>query len=140
MVYRAFFDNVFSGMDPEKAHERAFAAIRAGRVVSPIVPKTRAPRTVMGIEFPHAFGLAAGFDKNAAAVPGLLALGFGHVEIGTVTAQAQLLWSATVGTCHAVLHNLYGKYQTLLAGLTMSNAEVQRLTAVPNRQQCEAAE
>ncbi len=43
----------------------------------------------MGIEFPNAFGLAAGFDKNAKAVPGLLALGFGHVEIGTVTARAQ---------------------------------------------------
>jgi dihydroorotate dehydrogenase len=54
-----------------------------------VLPQTRAPRTVMGIEFPNAFGLAAGFDKNARAVPGLLALGFGHVEIGTVTARAQ---------------------------------------------------
>ncbi len=89
MVYRAFFDTVFSRMDPEKAHERAFAAIRAGRVLSPVVRTTDAPRTVMGIDFPHPFGLAAGFDKNAEAVPGLLALGFGHVEIGTVTAQAQ---------------------------------------------------
>lgn len=89
MVYRAFFDTVFSSMDPEKAHERAFAAIRAGRLASPAFRKTYDPRTVMGIEFPNAFGLAAGFDKNAAAVPGLLALGFGHVEIGTVTAQAQ---------------------------------------------------
>jgi dihydroorotate dehydrogenase len=43
----------------------------------------------MGIEFPHAFGLAAGFDKNAKAVPGLLGLGFGHVEVGTVTARPQ---------------------------------------------------
>ena len=94
MVYRAFFDTVFSGMDPEKAHERAFAAIRAARVAAPLLSSQplagpRSPRTVMGIEFPHAFGLAAGFDKNAAAVPGLLALGFGHVEIGTVTARAQ---------------------------------------------------
>ena len=90
MVYRAFFDTVFSSMDPEKAHERAFAAIRMGRGATRFaVPQTRAPRTVMGIEFPHAFGLAAGFDKNARAVPGLLALGFGHVEIGTVTARPQ---------------------------------------------------
>lgn len=94
MVYRAFFDTVFSGMDPEKAHERAFASIRALRFAapllsSPLLSGPRTPRTVMGIEFPHAFGLAAGFDKNAAAVPGLLALGFGHVEIGTVTARAQ---------------------------------------------------
>jgi dihydroorotate dehydrogenase len=90
VVYRQFFDTVFSGMDPETAHERAFAAIRAGRPVSSLVlPSTHAPRTVMGLEFPNAFGLAAGFDKNASAVPGLLALGFGHVEIGTVTAQPQ---------------------------------------------------
>lgn len=90
MVYRAFFDAVFSSMDPEKAHERGFAAIRAGRFATKIaLPKTHAPRTVMGIEFPNAFGLAAGFDKNARAIPGLLALGFGHVEIGTVTARAQ---------------------------------------------------
>jgi dihydroorotate dehydrogenase len=90
VVYRAFFDAVFSSMDPETAHERGFLAIRAGRPATRLVlPRTHAPRTVMGIDFPHAFGLAAGFDKNAKAVPGLLALGFGHVEIGTVTARAQ---------------------------------------------------
>ena len=90
MVYRAFFDAVFRSMDPEKAHERGFVAIRAGRPVTRRVFRTtRAARVVMGIEFPNAFGLAAGFDKNARAVPGLLALGFGHVEIGTVTARAQ---------------------------------------------------
>lgn len=90
MVYQAFFESVFASMDPEKAHERAFAAIRAA---GPVTRRTiRVPtggRTVMGIEFPHAFGLAAGFDKNARAVPGLIGLGFGHVEIGTVTAQPQ---------------------------------------------------
>jgi dihydroorotate dehydrogenase len=90
VVYEAFFQSVFASMDPEKAHERAFAAIRAA---SPLTRRAihvpSAPRTVMGIEFPHAFGLAAGFDKNARAVSGLLGLGFGHVEIGTVTAQPQ---------------------------------------------------
>jgi dihydroorotate dehydrogenase len=90
VVYRAFFDAAFASMDPEKAHERGFAAIRAGRFAAQLaVRKTHVPRTVMGIEFPHAFGLAAGFDKNARAVPGLLALGFGHVEVGTVTARPQ---------------------------------------------------
>jgi len=90
VVYRAFFDAVFRSMDPEKAHERGFVALRAGRHASRwIFPQTRSPRSVMGVEFPNAFGLAAGFDKNAKAVPGLLALGFGHVEIGTVTARAQ---------------------------------------------------
>jgi dihydroorotate dehydrogenase len=43
----------------------------------------------MGLTFPTPFGLAAGFDKNAVGVRGLAALGFGHVEIGTVTAVAQ---------------------------------------------------
>jgi dihydroorotate dehydrogenase len=90
VVYQAFFDAVFAAMDPEKAHERGFSAIRAGRLATRVVLRqTHAPRTVMGIEFPNAFGLAAGFDKNARAVPGLLALGFGHVEIGTVTARPQ---------------------------------------------------
>ncbi|MCK5891384.1 MAG: quinone-dependent dihydroorotate dehydrogenase [Aeromicrobium sp.] len=77
-------------MDPELAHEQAFRAIRlGGRAAGALVRVPPAPRTVMGVEFPHAFGLAAGFDKNARGVLGLTALGFGHVEIGTVTAQPQ---------------------------------------------------
>lgn len=90
MVYRAFFNAAFKSMDAEKAHQLGFGAIARGRFAArPLSARTRRPRTVMGIEFPNAFGLAAGFDKNAKAVPGLLALGFGHVEIGTVTGQAQ---------------------------------------------------
>jgi dihydroorotate dehydrogenase len=90
VVYEAFFQSVFASMDPERAHERAFAAIRAaGPLTRRVIHVPSAPRTVMGIRFPHAFGLAAGFDKNARGVPGLLGLGFSHVEIGTVTAQAQ---------------------------------------------------
>jgi dihydroorotate dehydrogenase len=90
VVYDAVFDNVFSHIDPEVAHEQAFAAIRlGGPTIRHVIKVPKAPRTVMGIEFPHAFGLAAGFDKNAKAVPGLLGLGFGHVEIGTVTARPQ---------------------------------------------------
>src|SRR5687767_15334303 len=77
-------------MDPEKAHEQAVAAIRAaGPVTRRAIRVPSDSRTVMGVEFPHAFGLAAGFDKNARAVLGLLGLGFGHVEIGTVTARPQ---------------------------------------------------
>jgi len=90
VVYRFLFNLILRRMDPEAAHERAFALIRAGRPASGLVFRVPpAPRTVMGVEFPHAFGLAAGFDKNARGVRGLLALGFGHVEIGTVTAQPQ---------------------------------------------------
>ncbi|MGV7807538.1 quinone-dependent dihydroorotate dehydrogenase, partial [Mycobacterium kansasii] len=46
-------------------------------------------QTVFGVRFPAPVGLAAGFDKNARAVNGWGALGFGFAEIGTVTAHAQ---------------------------------------------------
>ncbi|MFD1859576.1 quinone-dependent dihydroorotate dehydrogenase [Aeromicrobium camelliae] len=90
MVYGAFFDTVFARMDPEVAHERAFRAIRLARPVTPLIFRVPpAPVTVMGVTFPHRFGLAAGFDKDARGVVPLLNLGFGHVEIGTVTARPQ---------------------------------------------------
>ncbi len=90
MAYDAVFSTVFARMDPEVAHEQAFRAIRlGGRAAAPLVRVPESPRTVMGLRFPNAFGLAAGFDKNARAVPGLLGLGFGHVEVGTVTARPQ---------------------------------------------------
>src|SRR5208283_1276536 len=47
------------------------------------------PVEALGLRFPNAVGLAAGFDKNASAWPAAAALGFGHVEIGTVTAAPQ---------------------------------------------------
>src|SRR5580698_9800036 len=47
------------------------------------------PVEAFGLKFPNAVGLAAGFDKNARAWPAAAALGFGHVEIGTVTARPQ---------------------------------------------------
>ena len=42
----------------------------------------------MGLTFPNVLGLAAGFDKNAVGIDALAALGFGHVEVGTVTGRA----------------------------------------------------
>ena len=48
------------------------------------------PTTVFGLTFPNPVGLAAGFDKNGVAIPAWAALGFGFVEIGTVTAKPQL--------------------------------------------------
>ncbi len=47
------------------------------------------PRTVMGLTFPNPLGLAAGLDKNGECIDGLAALGFGHIEIGTVTPLPQ---------------------------------------------------
>lgn len=52
-------------------------------------PDPRLARTVFGLRFPSPVGLAAGFDKNAIALPAWEALGFGFAEIGTVTAKAQ---------------------------------------------------
>lgn len=85
--------------DPEHAHEQAVAALRLLATVSPLcraletlhglaVKQTR-PIEAFGLKFPNAVGLAAGFDKNGQAWPAAAALGFGHVEIGTITAQGQ---------------------------------------------------
>jgi len=92
-AYRLLFDGVLTHTDPERAHHAAFAAIRAAR---PLTRRLLTPRPVassqveaMGITFPNALGLAAGFDKNAVGIDALAALGFGHIEIGTVTGEAQ---------------------------------------------------
>lgn len=52
-------------------------------------PSYARPVRAFGLTFPNAVGLAAGFDKNAEAWPAAAALGFGHIEVGTITAQAQ---------------------------------------------------
>ncbi|MHA7986363.1 quinone-dependent dihydroorotate dehydrogenase [Rathayibacter sp. CAU 1779] len=95
-MYRILFSLVFRHMDPERAHHLAFAVIRmlptlglrrlAARITMP-----RGDHSVraLGLTFPTPFGVAAGFDKNATAILGLGALGFGHVEVGTVTAIPQ---------------------------------------------------
>jgi dihydroorotate dehydrogenase len=93
-MYRALFRLFLSRLDPETAHHLAFAVIRALPVIGPLVAALTRPdpglvvRT-LGLEFPSPFGLAAGFDKDARGIRGLGLLGFGHVEIGTVTALAQ---------------------------------------------------
>ncbi|WP_146902177.1 quinone-dependent dihydroorotate dehydrogenase [Cellulomonas aerilata] len=96
-MYRLLFDVVLRRLDPERAHELAFAAIRAAAVtpvLSGALRRTLAPPAAagvdaLGVRFPGPFGLAAGFDKNAVGVAGLTMLGFGSVEVGTITAQAQ---------------------------------------------------
>jgi dihydroorotate dehydrogenase len=89
-VYQHFFDRVLTRTDPEKAHHRAFRAIRAARpVVKGLGLLEGQPVQAMGLSFPNVLGLAAGFDKNALGIDALGALGFGHVEIGTVTGEPQ---------------------------------------------------
>ena len=78
--------------DPEEVHH---LAMRGLGLLGPWMRKcARAPdprleREVFGVRFPNPVGLAAGFDKNAMALPAWQALGFGFAEIGTVTGRAQ---------------------------------------------------
>jgi dihydroorotate dehydrogenase len=79
-------------LDPETAHNLTLPALRraAEMGLTGIVKKPQPdPRTVMGITFPNPVGLAAGLDKDGAYIDGLAALGFGSIEIGTVTPRAQ---------------------------------------------------
>jgi len=92
-AYRAAFDRVLTRVDAERAHHAGFAAIRAAEpVTSRLAARggtAAAPVQAMGLTFPHPLGLAAGFDKNGVGIDALAALGFGHVEIGTVTGEPQ---------------------------------------------------
>lgn len=89
VVYRQLFDRVLVHADPERAHHQGFAAIRAAAPALRALPTPGAPVRALGLTFPNALGLAAGFDKNAVGIDALGGLGFGHVEIGTVTGLAQ---------------------------------------------------
>jgi dihydroorotate dehydrogenase len=83
-------------IDAERVHRLAMSGLRAYSRVCDVAlsPKDAArdprhARTVMGLSFPNPIGLAAGFDKDAEAVPAWQALGFGFVEVGTVTRHPQ---------------------------------------------------
>ncbi len=89
-VYDAVFKHGLTRLDPEVAHHRTFDALRAaGPVLRRAKRPTGTPVRAMGLTFPNPLGLAAGFDKTAQAYEELGAFGFGHVEVGTVTALAQ---------------------------------------------------
>jgi dihydroorotate dehydrogenase len=84
-------------MDPETAHQVGLRAMGALGSVAPLrallerslsAPGTR-PVEAFGVRFPNHVGLAAGFDKDGLGWRGAAALGFGHVEVGTVTPRAQ---------------------------------------------------
>ena len=88
--YDVLFEQALTRFEPERIHHAAFRAIRAARpVTGRAVRVPSLPVQAVGMTFPHPLGLAAGFDKNAVGIDGLAALGFGHVEIGTVTGEAQ---------------------------------------------------
>lgn len=77
-------------LPPETAHNLSLNGLDYAAKLGLIKQSLPAdPVTVMGITFPNRVGLAAGLDKNGAHIDGLAALGFGHIEIGTVTPKAQ---------------------------------------------------
>ncbi|MET3117397.1 dihydroorotate dehydrogenase [Undibacterium sp. GrIS 1.8] len=83
---------VLFAMDAEQAHNLTLSALRrsAALGLTKLIAKpANDARTVMGIQFPNPVGLAAGLDKDGAYIDGLAGLGFGSIEIGTVTPRAQ---------------------------------------------------
>lgn len=90
-MYPLIFRLVLARLDPERAHGLGFAIIRLlpGFLRVFTRPDASLKVTTLGLEFDSPFGVAAGFDKEGAAIRGLGVLGFGHVEVGTITALAQ---------------------------------------------------
>ena len=79
-------------LNAEAAHNMTLPALRKAHAMglTATLRKPAAdPRTVMGLTFPNPVGLAAGLDKDGAYIDGLAALGFGSIEVGTVTPRAQ---------------------------------------------------
>lgn len=96
-LYARLLFPVFKRFDPETAHERTLAALAlaqatpAGRLVLRRVAGwlPALPVAIGSLRFPNPLGMAAGFDKDARVVAGLAALGFGHIEVGTLTPRSQ---------------------------------------------------
>ena len=100
-IYRQVLRPMLFSLDAEAAHHAAMSLLSAAdkwrfplpwlRAIAgtPMAPDPKLARTVFGVRFPNPIGLAAGFDKNAVALGAWEALGFGFVEVGTITAQAQ---------------------------------------------------
>jgi dihydroorotate dehydrogenase len=93
--YERFVRPLLFSLDAEAAHHLTIALLRGAshidlalRALKVFQPRPK-PKTVFGIDFPNPIGLAAGLDKNGVALPAWVALGFGFIEIGTVTAKTQ---------------------------------------------------
>ena len=80
-------------LDAEVAHHLTIVALKSPVLASVASPKAvthqSLQRTLLGLKFPNPVGLAAGLDKNAEVIDGMAAMGFGHVEIGTITPKPQ---------------------------------------------------
>jgi dihydroorotate dehydrogenase len=98
MTAYPFLRQLLFRLDPESGHAAGMAALRAAQAVPPVlgalrrhhqVDDPRLRQTLFGREVPNPVGLAAGFDKDALVVPAMAALGFGFLEVGTVTPLPQ---------------------------------------------------
>lgn len=90
MLYSLARPLLFS-LAPERAHELTLSLLKSSHKMGLMRQKTVAkPVTCMGIEFPNPVGLAAGLDKNGAYIDALAGLGFGFIEIGTITPRPQV--------------------------------------------------
>jgi dihydroorotate dehydrogenase len=97
-VYAKVIFPLLAKTDAERAHDNTLRLLEYGqqsrvgrfllRVLAGSFPKQ--DTNICGLSFPNVLGVAAGFDKNARVVQGLGLLGFGHVEIGTITPEAQI--------------------------------------------------
>ena len=94
-MYR-FIRPLLFKIDPERAHSLTISLLRMVGAVSPLRYMLRQyyrasykPVHVFGLEFPNPVGLAAGYDKDGSAWKGAAMLGFGHIELGTVTLRPQ---------------------------------------------------
>jgi dihydroorotate dehydrogenase len=94
MLYKLIRPLLFT-LPPEAAHNAAMAGLRLSQPLLPLLSPwlrfddPRLAVNVLGLRFAHPIGLAAGFDKAAEAVDAWQHLGFGHVELGTITRHAQ---------------------------------------------------
>ncbi len=88
-LYRGLLRPLLFRLDPETAHNLAMRAVEAGLVRAPAPPSGGSEKVLFGVRFPNPVGLAAGFDKDGVAVDHWHRLGFGFVEIGSVTRHAQ---------------------------------------------------
>ncbi len=94
MFYNFVFKAFFAKLDPEFVHHVVAFGLRVASVfgitrIGRLKPNQTKTVRAMGLDFEGAFGLAAGFDKNAKLVRPLADLGFSHIEVGTITALAQ---------------------------------------------------
>lgn len=94
-AYERLVRPILFAVDPESAHHLAIRSLRVASDVDFVLRALRrfqpppSSRKLFGLEFPNPIGLAAGLDKNGVALPAWAAMGFGFIEIGTITARPQ---------------------------------------------------